>query len=144
MLACVGLYRENSRQTSFWQCSKAQHVPRLNRGRSNDSYTGFKTSASPAARNFSASRLRLPGREGAIQPDPDSLRLSSKRPDASRTRYREQNWVAELRRNFGCLNRFFAVSVEVEVYGANIFYIGCPEGLCGMGRSFYRSGVGTS
>jgi hypothetical protein len=48
------------RETSFWQFSNSQQVPRSNRERSNVSYPGFITSASPEVRNFSASRQVQP------------------------------------------------------------------------------------
>jgi hypothetical protein len=56
----IGVDRENSHQTTSRQSNNSQQVPRSNRGRSNVSYPGFKTSANPTVRNFSASRRVQP------------------------------------------------------------------------------------
>jgi hypothetical protein len=55
--------RENSHQTNFWQFSNSQQVPRSNRGRSNDSYPGFKNinqSRGQKLLRFTAGTTHLP------------------------------------------------------------------------------------
>jgi hypothetical protein len=76
-----------ARHTSFRQFSNSQHVPRSNRGRSNVSYPGFKTSASPAVRNF-------PVFQGMYSPSGLHLAASRAGKQAMRQYHRDFRTVA--------------------------------------------------